>query len=118
MACRNGATMLWDICSGDCIRSFGAVVGHDCTNCADLTRDDEFVVGFGASGCLGMAVLWEACTGNRCGRFQHSCGLLLFVDLLFGSQFVLTGESDGIVRIWNTISGDCVAIPPSSTLVS
>ena len=64
--CRNGATMLWDISSGDCIRSFGAVVGHECTNCADLTRDDEFVIGFGPSGCLGMAVLWEACTGKRC----------------------------------------------------
>ena len=115
-ACRNGATMLWDISSGDCIRSFGAVVGHECTNCADLTRDDEFVIGFGPSGCLGMAVLWEACTGKRCRRFQHSCGLLLFVDLSSDSQFALTGGSDGIVRIWNTISGDCVAIPPSSAL--
>ena len=114
--CRNGATMLWDISSGDCIRSFGAVVGHECTNCADLTRDDEFVIGFGPSGCLGMAVLWEACTGKRCRRFQHSCGLLLFVDLSSDSQFALTGGSDGIVRIWNTISGDCVAIPPSSAL--
>ena len=77
----------------------GAVVGHECTNCADLTRDDEFVIGFGPSGCLGMAVLWEACTGKRCRRFQHSCGLLPFVDLSSDSQFALTGGSDGIVRI-------------------
>ena len=97
--CRNGATMLWDISSGDCIRSFGAVVDHECTNCADLTRVDEFVIGFGPSGCLGMAVLWEACTGKRCRRFQHSCGLLPFVDLSSDSQFALTGGSDGIVRI-------------------
>ena len=42
--------------------------------------------------------------------------LFLFVDLSSDSQFALTGGSDGIVRIWNTISGDCVAIPPSSAL--
>ena len=30
------------------------------------------------------------------------------------SQFALTGGTDGSVRIWNTISGDCVEILPSS----
>ena len=46
----DGITMLWYISSGGCICSFRDVVGHDCTNCVDLSRDGKFVIGFGFSG--------------------------------------------------------------------
>ena len=49
-----------------------------------------------------------------CRRLQHLSGPVLCVALSSDSQFALTGGSDGVVRIWNTISGDCAEILRSS----
>ena len=93
-----------------CIRTYG----HVCTNCADLSRDGKFVIGIGFSGYEEIALLWQACTGKVSRRFQHSRGGVLSVALSSDSEFALTGGSDGSVRIWHTISGECVEIIPSS----
>ena len=49
-----------------------------------------------------------------CRRLQHLSGPVLCVALSSDSQFALTGGSDGVVRIWNTISGDCAEVLRSS----
>ena len=110
----DGRTMLWEISSGDCIRTFGEVIDCFFTNCADLTRDGEFVIGIGIRGDEEIAVLWQACTGEVSWEFQHPSGVVLCVALTSDSQFALTGGNDGSVRIWSIISGDCVGILPSS----
>ena len=110
-----GTTMLWDISSGECIRTFGEVCRwSNCFNCADLSSDGKFVIGIGFSGYDEIAVLWQACTGTVSCRFQPPCGVVRCVALSSDIQFALTGGSDGSVRIWNIFSGDCVGILSSS----
>ena len=60
----DGITMLWDLSSGDCIRTFGDVIGRDFLNFADLSRDGKFVIGIAIRGDEEIAVLWQACTGE------------------------------------------------------
>ena len=108
----DGSTMLWDISSGDCIRTFGEVCSW--SNCADLSRDGKFVIALGISGHEEIAVLWQACTGEVSQRFQNPSGAVLCVALSSDSQFALTGGRDGRVRIWNTFSGDCAEVLRSS----
>ena len=110
----DGSTMLWDISSGDCIRTFADVICQFCFNCGDLSRDGKFVIGIGIGGGEESAGLWQACTGEVSRRFKHPCGMVGCVAFSSDSEFALTGGSDGSVRIWNTISGDCVEILASS----
>ena len=110
----DGICMLWDISSGDCIRTFGEVIGRFCTSWCDLSRDGEFVIGIGIRGDEEIAVLWQACTGEVSRRFKHPCGMVECVAFSSDSEFALTGGSDGSVRIWNTISGDCAGVVGSS----
>ena len=74
----------------------------------------KFVIGIGIGGGEESAVLWQACTGEVSRRFKHPCGMVECVAFSSDSEFALTGGSDGSVRIWNTISGDCVEILASS----
>ena len=70
----DGITMLWDISSGDCIRTFGEVIHRGVRNCVDLSRDGKFVIGIGIRGDEEIAVLWQACTGEVSRRFLHPSG--------------------------------------------
>jgi WD40 repeat protein len=110
-ACENGTTKLWNIDSGDCVRTFGKSVGHffnSSRNSADLSQDGDFVIGINLKRDQEIAVLWTARTGKVCVRFEHPSAGVLCVALSSDSQFALTGGNDGTARIWNTISGDCV----------
>ena len=112
-ACSNGITILWEISSGECMRTFGEC-GRDFANCADLSRDGKFVISIGIRGDVEIAVLWQVCTGVVRRRFQHPSGEVLCVALSSDGDFALTGANDGSVRIWNTISGDCAGVVGSS----
>ena len=116
----NGIAREWDISSGECIRIFGEVLGCVNTICADLSPDGKFYIFVNKWGEESAALVKVRTRKvsrrlqHVCRRLQHLSGPVLCVALSSDSRFVLTGGSDGVVRIWNTISGDCAEILVSS----
>ena len=57
--------------------------------------------------------LWYVETGERVGNYEGHTGAVYALDATRDSRFLLTGSADNTVRLWEVLTGKCLAVLPT-----
>ncbi|MDX6501567.1 MAG: hypothetical protein QOG23_4827 [Blastocatellia bacterium] len=94
---------LWELPSGECIRTFK---GYDSgTYALVFSPDNKYFLGAGFDHKLR---LWEVATGESMRLFEGHTQPVYSVDISADGKFALSGGSDGTLRLWEVATGECL----------
>ncbi len=95
VGCWGGDVMLFDLHSGDTLRSLG---GHTAdVNVIEVSPDGSRAVSGSADR---TAAVWHVPTGRRIGLLEGHAGMITALAITPDGQRVITGSSDATLQVW------------------
>ena len=101
---RDGAVKVWQLQTGSCQHELGGTTGQPIA-CVCFSRDSSTVLSAGFDQVIRLHGLRS---GTVLKQFRGHESFVDSVAFTHNERFVLSGSSDGTVRVWSVSSAECV----------
>ncbi|MEW6347787.1 MAG: AAA family ATPase [Thermodesulfobacteriota bacterium] len=103
VSCGQDAIRLWDLMTGECIRTLEGGFGAATTA---MTPDGRFAVAQGGESLF----IWDLRSGRRTREIVARQGLIFSLAMTPDARYVVSGGEDGTVRVWDVHTAACFRV--------